>query len=117
MYSVTVDGVLKKIETWQVIIPLHDNSGVAFEEATIESILDQITLTFPGLTMINCAGRWRGKDRVYIDKNLQVLIDALPLSSEASASWLRTAPRWEYPTRASTRSATASSSGSPAPYG
>jgi hypothetical protein len=37
--------------------------------------------------MINCAGRWRGKDRVYIDKNLQVLIDALPLSSEASASY------------------------------
>lgn len=87
MYSVTENGVLKKIETWQVIIPLHDNSGKAFDEATIESILDDITLTFPGLTMVNCTGRWRGRDRVYIDKNLQVLIDALPLSSEDSASY------------------------------
>jgi hypothetical protein len=87
MYSVTENGVLKKIETWQVIIPLHDNAGVAFEEATIESILDHITLTFPGLTMVNCTGRWRGQDRVFIDKNLQVLIDALPLSAEASAAY------------------------------
>lgn len=87
MYSVTENGVLKKIETWQVIIPLHDNSGEPFEETTIESILDDITLSFPGLTMVNCTGRWRGPDRVYIDKNLQVLIDALPMSSEESASY------------------------------
>lgn len=36
MYSVSEAGVLKKIETWQVIIPLHDNAGKAFDEATIE---------------------------------------------------------------------------------
>ena len=60
MYSVTESGVLKRIETWQVILPLHANSGEAFDEATIESILDHITLTFPGLTMVNCTGRWRG---------------------------------------------------------
>jgi hypothetical protein len=87
MYAVTANGVLKKIETWQVIIPLHDNDGVPFDEATIESILDHITLTFPGLTMISCTGRWRGSERVHTDKNLQVLIDALPLSTEESASF------------------------------
>lgn len=87
MYAVIANGVLKKIETWQVIIPLHDNDGVSFDEDVIESILDHITLTFPGLTMISCTGRWRGKERVHIDKNVQVLIDALPLSTEESASY------------------------------
>lgn len=87
MYSVTQEGVLKRIETWQVIIPLHDNDGRPFSEEMIESILDNITLSFPGLTMVNCTGRWRGNDRVFIDKNMQVLIDALPLAADVSASY------------------------------
>lgn len=87
MYAVSANGVLKKIETWQVIIPRHDNDGVPFEDSVIESILDHITLTFPGLTMVNCKGRWRGEERVHVDDNVQVLIDALPLSTEESASF------------------------------
>jgi hypothetical protein len=87
MYRVLDKGVLKKIETWQSMIPVRDNEGKSFERSTLDSILSDITLNFPGMTVVSCAGYWRSKDRVYVDDNLQVLIDALPTSSEEAAAF------------------------------
>lgn len=87
MYTITDAGVLKQVETWQVIIPLHDNDGIAFDRATVDGILLDITLTYPGLTAISCTGYWRGKDKVYVDENLQLLIDAMPISAADSSAF------------------------------
>lgn len=87
MYSVLPNGVQKKIETWQIILPLHNNDGQPFEKSVIDSILDEIILTFPGMTLINCTGYWRDEDNLYVDDNLQVLIDVLPSSFDEAASF------------------------------
>ena len=85
MYAVTDRGVLKHVETWQVIVPLHDNDGRPFEKSTVDSILSDISLNYPGLTVVNCTGYWRAEGRLHIDDNLQLLIDAVPSSAEESA--------------------------------
>jgi hypothetical protein len=43
VYRVLDNGVLKQIETWQVVVPQHDNDGRPFEKSTIDAILS----TFP----------------------------------------------------------------------
>ena len=78
MYSINNTGVTKKLETWQLIIPLIDNSGNKFSQSLIDSILEKIATTFPGYTVVNCLGFWKDQTQTYKDDNLQVIIDTLP---------------------------------------
>jgi hypothetical protein len=87
MYSVQNNGVLKSIETWRVIIPLHDNNGNPFSKPTIDAILQDITLRFPGLTVVNCTGYWKVSDQIYVDRNLELIIDTLPSNEDESAAF------------------------------
>lgn len=87
MYTLTEEGVLKNLETWQVIIPRHDNNGVAFAEESIQAILDNISLTYPGFTIVNCVGFWKDKVRIYKDENLQLIIDVFPINKADSTSY------------------------------
>jgi hypothetical protein len=87
MYKITDNGVLKTIETWSIFIPLHDNEGKPFDKSTIDSILQDISLNFPGFTIVNCIGFWKDSDQLYIDKNFQILIDALPSNIEDSSNF------------------------------
>src|ERR1017187_10018414 len=87
MYSIQNSGILKRIETWHVIIPKHDNDGKPFDQQTIESILQEITLTFPGFTLVNCTGCWEDGGRVYRDDNIEVLIDVLPSTVDAATEF------------------------------
>lgn len=81
MYSINKTGITKKLETWQLIIPLVDNSGNKFTQTQIDKILENIALTFPGYTVVNCLGFWKDNKQTYKDDNLQVIIDSLPSSS------------------------------------
>jgi hypothetical protein len=87
MYNIQNNGVLKRIETWHLIIPKHDNDGNAFSQQTIDSILQDITLTFPGFTLVNCAGCWEEGGRVYRDDNIEVLIDLIPSTADAATEF------------------------------
>lgn len=78
MYSINKNGITKKLETWQLIIPLVDNSGNKFPQTQIDEILENIATTFPGYTVVNCMGFWKDEKQTYRDDNLQVVIDTLP---------------------------------------
>jgi hypothetical protein len=78
MYTVTEAGVLKRVESWSVMLPLKDNDGNAFAKATVDEVLQQILLSYPGFSITNTLGYWKGADQTFIDQNYQVLIDAVP---------------------------------------
>ena len=78
MYMATENGVLKTVESWYITIPLHDNEGHPFDKGLIEGILNEILLDYPGFSVTNSIGYWKGADRTYIDQNYQILIDAIP---------------------------------------
>jgi hypothetical protein len=78
MYTVRESGVLKQVDTWKVIIPRHDNEGNPFGDAMISDILEEIILRFPGFTLINCTGYWKGEERTYVDENIQLVVDVCP---------------------------------------
>jgi hypothetical protein len=78
MYTVTDNGVLKTLEAWSVIVPLHDNDGNPFERATVDAILQEILLNYPGFSVTSTLGYWKGSEQVFVDRNYQVLIDAVP---------------------------------------
>lgn len=81
MYSINKTGITKRLETWQLIIPLVDNSGNKFSQSQIDEILENIAVTFPGYTVVNCLGFWKDQSQTYKDDNLQVIIDTLPSAS------------------------------------
>lgn len=86
MYSINRTGIIKQLETWQLIIPLIDNSGNKFEQSQIDGILENIAITFPGYTVVNCIGFWKDQIQTYKDDNLQVIIDAIPnLNADTTA--------------------------------
>lgn len=90
MYNVTDNGVLKTVESWCVTIPLYDNDKQPFDESTVDSILQEILLDYPGFSIANSMGYWKGTDRTYVDKNYQILIDAVPDHLEDSSKFFAT---------------------------
>jgi hypothetical protein len=75
MYQLNEATVTKRIESWRLTVPLHDNDGKAFDETLIESITEGIISQFPGLTAINCVGFWKDGEQTYKDRNLELIID------------------------------------------
>lgn len=87
MYKATESGVFKTVECWSVVVPLRDNNGIPFEQPTVDNILNEILLDYPGFSVTHTLGYWRGSDRLYIDQNYQVLVDALPESTTDSSKF------------------------------
>jgi hypothetical protein len=87
MYSISKTGILKKLETWELIIPLFDNSKNKFPQTKIDEILENIAATFPGYTIVNCTGVWKDQTQAYKDENLQVIIDTLPSESADTSAF------------------------------
>jgi hypothetical protein len=81
MYELSESTVTKRIESWKLIVPLHDNNGVDFDQGLIESITQGIIDNFPGLTAINCVGYWRNGQQTYKDRNLELIVDVAPTDS------------------------------------
>lgn len=81
MYELSESTVTKRIESWKLIVPLHDNNGVDFDQGLIESITQGIIDNFPGLTAINCVGYWRSGQQTYKDRNLELIVDVAPTDS------------------------------------
>jgi hypothetical protein len=71
MYIATEQGIMKRIETWEVIIPLQDNEKKDFPPGTFEKIREEIIKTFGGATVYECFGYWQN----YVDKNNKISVD------------------------------------------
>jgi len=85
MYSATENGVEKKIESWQIKIPLADNQQQPFPKEIIETIKYQIISKFGGLTSFNVVGYWKSGERLDIDENILIIID-VPVKYHGTAS-------------------------------
>jgi hypothetical protein len=81
MYQLSDSTIRKCIESWKLIVPLHDNNGVDFDQNLIDSITQGIVDNFPGLTAINCVGHWSSGHQTYKDRNLELIIDVAPTDS------------------------------------
>ncbi len=75
MYYLTENGVEKSIETWKLIVPLHDNDKKDFPEELINSVKTRIVQEFGGLSAINVVGQWQSGRELFTDRNIQMLID------------------------------------------
>jgi hypothetical protein len=87
MYQLGDAAVTKRVESWKLIVPLHNNDGHDFDQGLIESITQGIVSNFPGLTAINCVGHWREGHQTYKDRNLELIIDVAPTDSSAAESF------------------------------
>ena len=85
MYSATEKGVEKRIESWQINIPLSDNQQKPFPKEIIETIKSKILSKFGGLTSFNVVGNWKSGEKLYIDNNIVIIID-IPVKYHGSAS-------------------------------
>lgn len=85
MYFATEKGVEKRIESWQITIPLSDNQQQPFPEELIETIKSKIISKFGGLTSFNVVGYWKSGEKLYLDKNIVIIID-VPLKYHGTAS-------------------------------
>lgn len=85
MYSATEKGVEKRIESWQINIPLSDNQQQPFSKEIIETIKSKILTKFGGLTSFNVVGNWKSGEKLYIDKNIVIIID-IPVKYHGAAS-------------------------------
>lgn len=75
MYYLAENGIEKSIETWKVIVPLHDNDNKEFPEELINSVKTKVINEFGGLTAINVVGQWQSGKELFTDRNIQVIVD------------------------------------------
>lgn len=87
MYEVSDSSVTKRLETWKIIIPLHDNDGKYFDSLLIESITKGIVDNYPGLTSISCVGHWKEGVQTFKDQNLELIVDTAPILPTASEAF------------------------------
>ena len=65
----------------------HDNDGEPFTKEIVDSILATILLSYPGLSIANTLGYWKGAEQTFVDRNYQVLIDAVPNAETDSSAF------------------------------
>lgn len=87
MYSITPDGILKKLETWSLTIPLHDNSSRKFSKEKIDGFLENISNNFSGFSIVNCIGVWKGQTQTFTDENIQIIVDTMPTTDSESSTF------------------------------
>ena len=75
MYHLSENGVEKSIETWKIIVPLHDNDKKEFPEELINATKTKIASEFGGLTAINVVGQWQSGKELFIDRNILIIVD------------------------------------------
>jgi len=75
MYYIAEDGIEKCIETWKIIVPLHDNDNKEFPEELINSVRTKIANEFGGLTSIGVVGQWQSGTELFADRNIQIIVD------------------------------------------
>jgi hypothetical protein len=85
MYAVGDHGVHKTIQSWSVVIPMHDNAGTPFPSSLIDEVLEEISTAFTGFTIVNCIGHWKHGQRSYNDQNLQLIIDTIMPEADTQA--------------------------------
>ncbi|MGA8849422.1 MAG: hypothetical protein WB564_06340 [Dehalococcoidia bacterium] len=78
MYQLIENSIEKSIETWRVIVPLHDNDKKEFSEELIDSIRTRIFKEFGGLSEVNVVGQWQNGDEVSTDRSIQIIVDVPP---------------------------------------
>jgi hypothetical protein len=74
-YIATPNGVIKALETWQMIVPLQDNEGEPFPEKLVEVVRADVLKVFGGDTETNVTGSWKQGQRIYVDENVKIEID------------------------------------------
>lgn len=75
MYYLSENSIEKNIETWKVVVPLHDNDNKEFPEELINSVKARIVQEFGGLSAINVIGQWQSARELYTDRNIQIIVD------------------------------------------
>jgi hypothetical protein len=75
MYYAIQNGVEKRIESWEIIIPLKDNEANQFPEKTVNDIKASIIEEFSGFTSFNVLGSWQSGKQIYKDENIIILVD------------------------------------------
>lgn len=89
-YIASQNGVAKAIETWQMMIPLHDNEGKQYHKDVINNIREVVIKQFGGDTETTAVGRWKQDQRIYVDRNLRVEIDAHANDHDNAESYMVT---------------------------
>jgi len=75
MYQLTENGIEKSIETWRVVVPLHDNDKKEFSKELINSVKTRIVKEFGGLSEVNVVGQWQYGSESFTDRNIQIIVD------------------------------------------
>ena len=71
----TKNGVIKTVETWQMIVPLCDNQKKPFSEKLVEVIRADVLRVFNGDTEIEAKGSWKQGQRIDIEENIRIEVD------------------------------------------
>lgn len=80
-YKLKSDGVMKKVETWRIVIPREDNEKKEIPKGKIEKILNKISQKWGGWSNYPMEGGWFGNGRMYYDKNFDIVVDIGGLSA------------------------------------
>jgi hypothetical protein len=80
-YKLTSDGVMKKVETWRIVIPRESNDRKEIPKNIIEKILEKISRKWGGWSNYPMEGGWFGNGRMYYDKNFDIVVDIGGLSA------------------------------------
>jgi len=75
MYQLAENGIEKSIETWRVVVPLHDNDKKEFSEELVDSVKTRIVQEFGGLSEVNVVGQWQYGSESFTDRNIQIIVD------------------------------------------
>ena len=75
MYYSAKNGVRKRIESWEVVVPLFDNEQQQYPEKAIELIRAKIIHEFGALTSFNVVGYWKSGGRIFFDKSITIIVD------------------------------------------
>jgi len=92
-YIATKNGLIKVLETWQMVIPLQDNQGKPFPKKLVDVVRADVLRVFPGDTEVKAVGSWKQGQRIYVDRNVRIEVDVCAGDHDKAEAYMADAKR------------------------
>jgi hypothetical protein len=87
-YIATPNGVIKALETWQMIVPLQDNNGKPFPKKLVDIVRADVLANFSGDTEVKAVGSWKQGQRITVEKNVRIEIDVFASDHDKAEAYM-----------------------------
>ncbi len=92
-YIASKNGVIKVVETWQMIVPMQERQKKPFPKEIRDVIRADVLRVFSGDTEVEVVGSWKQDQRIDIEENIRIEVDVYTEDHDKAEAYMAEAKK------------------------